>query len=563
MKFELLPSEIIIECCEYIDIFDIFHSFDQLNYRFSKLIRIIPLHLNFQHVRKTKFDKFCQKMLSNPEIRQQIYSLHLSNKDTCGQIKEFFSVNQFSHLHTLRLTHIEEENISQLQSLLPTLSKLYSFHLISPQIDEDGVVSVLPISNLRRLSLLTLRSFLLHTQQPTLITHLKVFNCSLEQLLYQLFQYVPLLKYFNIGVVTKYNRSIMNNTIIHAVHLKQLIIGKFRYKFEDFRNFVKQIPNLQSLTISADGDIEMLNANQWENLIISSLPYLNIFKFKFSVDRRYKNIIMLSFEQFHSEFWVKQHHWYTQLLLEKESLCIYSIPYLSNTFKLEPSINTIYNESVDISNVFDNVTDLTLSHEEIKKNESQYIFTNIISLKLVTSKQELNVFLTQIQNIVNLSNLKHLDISTCQRVILSGELLEILKESPQLSSMTIKQNDLILLYHNNQLCQYINKMIKKLNINKHNHFLFDNFDELNKFCLIFSNIEQLICSIMDPIHVIVPLCQLSKLSTIHIYLSLLPDHNSFQFLLTQLLNGINFNFRIRGMDVYEPQLFIWIDKNIN
>ncbi len=59
MTLELLPNEIIIECFEYLNAFEIFDSFDQLNYRFSKLIRTVPLHLNFQHVRKQIFDHFC------------------------------------------------------------------------------------------------------------------------------------------------------------------------------------------------------------------------------------------------------------------------------------------------------------------------------------------------------------------------------------------------------------------------------------------------------------------------------------------------------------------------
>jgi hypothetical protein len=54
----------------------------------------------------------------------------------------------------------------------------------------------------------------------------------------------------------------------------------------------------------------------------------------------------------------------------------------------------VCNEFVDISNAFDNVTDLTLCHEQIK-NESQYHFTNFLSLKLVTSELELNSLLTE------------------------------------------------------------------------------------------------------------------------------------------------------------------------
>ena len=63
--------------------------------------------------------------------------------------------------------------------------------------------------------------------------------------------------------------------------------------------------------------------------------------------------------------------------------------------------------------------------------------------------------------ILNLSNLKHLDISAYQRLILSGELLLIFKQSLQLSSLTINPKDLTLLLSDNELCEYLNKMIKK------------------------------------------------------------------------------------------------------
>jgi hypothetical protein len=181
MSFELIPNEIIIECFEYLDIFDIFHSFDQLNTRFSNLIRNILFHINFEDVRWTKFDKFCREMLSDAQIRQQIYSLRLSNKNTCGQMKRFlsyFSSNEFCHLRSLTLIQIEEENLIKLKSLLPSSSKLFSFHLISSKINEDEIISALPMFNLRKLSLLTLRSFLIHIEQPTLITHLTICSCS-------------------------------------------------------------------------------------------------------------------------------------------------------------------------------------------------------------------------------------------------------------------------------------------------------------------------------------------------------------------------------------------------
>ena len=83
IKLEFLPNEILFECLQYLNAVHIFHSFDQLNYRFNKLIRSIPLHLDFQNIHKLLFDQFCRKLSSSPEIKTQVYSLHLSNDRTC------------------------------------------------------------------------------------------------------------------------------------------------------------------------------------------------------------------------------------------------------------------------------------------------------------------------------------------------------------------------------------------------------------------------------------------------------------------------------------------------
>src|ERR1700734_3953053 len=117
MNFEILPNELLIECFKYLNAVDIFHSFDQLNYRFYILIRSIPLHLNFEN--QLIFDQFCIKMSSNLEMKEQVYSLQLSNKDTCYQIHPFlsrFSLNEFSHLRSLTLIEVNEHSMSQLTS---------------------------------------------------------------------------------------------------------------------------------------------------------------------------------------------------------------------------------------------------------------------------------------------------------------------------------------------------------------------------------------------------------------------------------------------------------------
>jgi hypothetical protein len=46
-------------------------------------------------------------------------------------------------------------------------------------------------------------------------------------------------------------------------------------------------------------------------------------------------------------------------------------------------------------------------------------------------------------------------------------LLKILKEAPQLSSLIIHSNSLEFILSDKELCKYLNKMIKKLDIDRY------------------------------------------------------------------------------------------------
>ena len=156
MKFEFLPNEIFIECFQYLNTYDIFHSFDQLNYRFNQLIRSICLHVNFRHVQKSTFEEFYTKMLCDQDIKNQIYSLHLSNKDTHYPIQLFlltFSFVNFPNLRSLTLTGATSENIFILKTVLSSVSQLSCFHLMNSRDKQDEILGALLMCPLRTLTL--------------------------------------------------------------------------------------------------------------------------------------------------------------------------------------------------------------------------------------------------------------------------------------------------------------------------------------------------------------------------------------------------------------------------
>lgn len=92
MKFEFLPNEILLQCFSYLNIIHVFHSFDQLNHRFNSLIRNIPFGLNFENIHnKFQCEQFCMKLSNDETMKNQLYSLHLSNNNTCYPVHLFLS----------------------------------------------------------------------------------------------------------------------------------------------------------------------------------------------------------------------------------------------------------------------------------------------------------------------------------------------------------------------------------------------------------------------------------------------------------------------------------------
>ncbi|CAF1347693.1 unnamed protein product [Adineta steineri] len=525
MKFEELPNEILIECFQYLNAPDVFDSFDRLNYRFYTLIRTIPLRLNFEKFKKSKFNQFCQIILSNPELKHKIISLKLSNEDTRGQIEQFlslFSLNEFINLRSLLLIDLKEENVKQLKPMLALLSSLYYFSYTDLEYFTLEILSELLKSELRILSVPQCEGSTSILKEMS-ITSLTLFDCTWNELL-EVLQYALSLKYLKIDQLCRYTH--VNNPLKFytgkAVHLKQLIIDDTNADFEMIEQCLKRTPNLTIFTIKAGNCVSMINADRWQHLTESSLLHLRVFNFYFShsYSTDSYNDILNKFQQFQSNFWSKQHQWHTNYEIHNGLASIYTIPYVWNQYTLVTS-----NSNSGNLNGFDNVTELTLSQMAIKDNSSYY-FNNVKSLKLINEYQsgknpdEHKLQKEQIKflnNIVNLSSIKHLKIPSSDHVLSSSSLLlEILKELPYVSSLQIDKRDLILFVKDHELRKYLNTKITTLYL--YNYKCYGDFiksDEVDLLLESFSNLEQLRCNIGSSVSLSLIVKNFSKLSIIN------------------------------------------------
>ena len=511
-KLELLPNEILLQCFEHLDAINLFHSFDDLNFRFGCLIREIPLHIRLEHVKKCALISFCRRISSDIHVRNGIKSLKISKREkfnASGCFLQSVSLNQLTELQALTFNGSDTETGNQILSTLPFLTKLKYYG--EPSSSTSKIFASLPASNIRTLSLKSLDSSVTHAF--TSLVNLTVSNCSTEQLCV-CFIHSPMLQYVRIESLTNYRDS-PRPTDCHAVYLKRLSIKTLQQEFNSVETLLQRTPNLKTLIINSSAIDELVDACRWQHLITSFLPNLNNFQFKFRIGLKDKNdAVVDKFLQFQTDFWHQQHHWFTEYALNKNEGYIYTVPYVPNEFDITQDTKRYYNELNNNVETFANVTDLTLNFDVVNYT-GKYYFSNVKSLRLTYDRvhnfhPKETKQIEYLKRMVNLNSITHLEISSKSQWNSPSMMLQILKETVHLSSLKIDQVWLKVLYTCPELCSHLAKMIKKLDFRSATFQVFD-FWKTETICQTFSNLEEFHCDIRDSDDLTEVLLRLSKL----------------------------------------------------
>lgn len=94
-NFESLANEVLLEIFDHLRPIDIIHAFSTLNIRLESLLSHRPMYIDLsQNLSLHEFQEYCSKILIN--YSSCIYSIRLSNVETCGAMRIFFQ--QFSQL---------------------------------------------------------------------------------------------------------------------------------------------------------------------------------------------------------------------------------------------------------------------------------------------------------------------------------------------------------------------------------------------------------------------------------------------------------------------------------
>ena len=559
-RFEDLSNEIIIECFRYFHGVDLLLSFDQLNYRFNQLVRAIQrLFIDFDDANLSKFNRFCQKLSSNPELKDQIYSLKLSNRSMSIYLfLSRFSLDSLANLQSLTLIQPQDLDISKLKANKLFCSRLSSLHFIC---SEDRYMNIKLISFLGSDDDIFMDNK--HIFNLSSIQKLTVNKCSCGEL-QQILQEAPNLKCIEIQEFYVFSRYHWHTETTENLNDQYQHINLVQLKIlscpcyltpNSFKIVFKQMPNLRNLSICLNNCATTDNPNDWQQVITEFLPNLKVFHFHFAYLKHLFNENV--YKQYQADFWTREHQWYTDCLVRGNHISISTVPYLKERYILPSILHRCSDGNIKRF--------VRVKHLEIKSNENnQDYFPHVESIIFnEQSVDRIETIVNELPLMINMRNLKSLIFPSQFRLINPSVLLAILKQAPNISSFGSSYDFLMrILDKDKDLCEHLHKMIKSLEVYMFPRLLLANVYRMNLFWEVFSDVEQLTCEIDKADAVRFLFAHLTKLIRLKVLADItLPDLNTA---IIEYANICRLNIHITNSTLYDyAESLIWIIRNTN
>ncbi|CAF3964278.1 unnamed protein product [Rotaria sordida] len=429
-SIEDLSNELFYDIFEYLDACKIYYAFSNLNYRFQQLINssslLLKLKLDDSKSEKIFMNNYQQILHLN---KGQIFSIHLWTSKNTNQIISTFTIDSsFNCLESFVFYAIKSDVLISLLPTLTCLPRLFSLTIeIWSNIKDLGNIYRL-IFNLPKLKYIKFKAMessdfnitislpIATNEQISSIEHLIIEHpCAFDELS-AITSYTPHLHHLKFLSLTnrKVNiRRIKPMILPNLTHLSIHIYRKMSFNvFEIFISKLNSKIKILSLTTIFE-DIAYLDANRWENFILTKLPQLEKFYFKYSAyfEENYQTPMYSGQrDQFISSFWL-QRGWILDIEVEDENI-IYSIrPYQKRWYEYDTEHKMI-NSSDQLSK------SIRLSLDDVCPEQwTKTIFIN-----------------DYINHVLTLTQIYHLEI---HKKIFTDKLMEILRLLPGITTLKI------------------------------------------------------------------------------------------------------------------------------
>jgi hypothetical protein len=339
-SIENLSNEFFYEIFDYLDAWDIYYAFSNLNYRFQQLLDnssiLYKIKLMDHSIEnEVLINNWTQIMNLN---RKQIFSIHLLMSLNLNRLlSTLFIDSSFHRLQSLVLIKPKPDTLMLILEELISLPHLCSLTIealyrLKDLTDIYHMILALPMLTYYKISTfysgLCISLPMSTNEHSSRLEYLIIDYCCTFNELSTILSYSPQLCHLNFIESRKINATIESIFPFISTNLTFLRIRVWHVKFDEFEIFIRQIrPKLKilRLDITLDDGI-YLDARRWEQLILHHLPELEKFYFKYfdSVikhlqSRRYPKLA----NQFLSSFWIER-----QRILEAETddeTIVYSI----------------------------------------------------------------------------------------------------------------------------------------------------------------------------------------------------------------------------------------------
>ncbi len=480
MSFEVLPNEILLDIFNYFTGIDLLCIFYGLNSRLNFLLhdRFRYCSFKFNSISKRNFDMICQKYL--PEMSDYINTLSLSDnyEETPTQIKLFLSYissfNLFTELRSLTISNLRSYKIlmkileeCHYLNNLTHLNLLYC-HFQNDQIDFQLIIN--HIWSLTKLIHCTIGIgiggqclFRTPTKISSSIEYVSIerIQVKLDQI-NRLFEYTPGLKCLSISVSSFIDNNYTPSPLSTLIDLS--INSPFTCNASNMAILLQNTPNLRRLNI--DLSSEIVDGNQWEEIIRTHLPKLEVFQFKMKVNipggQNIQARVDALINSFRSSFWIDEHQWLIRCLTFDRTIYLYN---LSNYY--EENLPVLYKSTCP----YDDEQDF---YSNITKIISPTFFDQPISIPSYIRLSNINYLCInlpindQFWTIVpNLNRLKSLEILFHNNTF-QAQVQALLNRASHLNRLSITQHESTPLQKS--IFKYTNVSIRELDLQSINHY---------------------------------------------------------------------------------------------
>jgi hypothetical protein len=346
LEIENLSNEIFYEIFDYLDGYDIYKSFSNLNIRLDNLLVNSSFHMKIDCSSTTTIDRHYEQFIRSN--KHNIISFYFDDQVVIDKFIALFPIDLlFTGLQSVALQQILSSQLFLFLFYFKSLS-----HLSSLSICLDNYHgNVGPIYQIIfRLSLKYLKLEILDYEELVVtlpiatpdryssIKYLAIGHvCSLNKLT-NILSYTPQLCHLYCDFIVKSDDNIDFEVLLkltNLVHLKLILYGICFNEFESF--LVKLCSQLQLLSVRIEySEKSFLDADRWEYLILQHMTHLKKFIFCYT-DTINKDLQISPWHslinRFTTLFWINR-KWILKISLEMNQFA-YSIGPYKYVWKVE------------------------------------------------------------------------------------------------------------------------------------------------------------------------------------------------------------------------------------